>query len=854
MAKKKSSTVPITENTKQIDIDFNSKNINYKLSTTANTDLTFKVNLDNTKYKGYAYKVKDGNNLKVVTVYTDKTTDAFKKQVTTTIVDYYVHSAEYSGDTATIGNTTGVTKDNANVYELNSSNTLTSAGYLVGSDKNDKINLKSGGVKYVDFNGNDNYDVKIWYSPEQASSITDFKGNDKYAFSVLDSITVDTTKYGESELGLSLTSKNIKDYSGNDSYDIKDNAYVNINDYAGKDKYNVNRANSNSMIYDWGGADNYNIKNTAITIRDYGANDTYNVFDSAVTINENVGSYGADQGTAGNDKYNLNNLRRGSNINDKLGNDTYTINSTVGTGTGVNQLGLSVTDFKGSETYKINGSKYISLGDNAGNDKYIVNNSDNVSISDTVSTGNTGGKDTYTLTNVVDSIITDYYGNDTYKLNSLYDTNINDYNGGADKYTLVDSIGIKITDQENSGASAKDQIDNFTVKNSAEIIINSQDGNDKFNISNESHRIKLFDTAGDENYTIKDTSLVKINDTKGNDKYNFTNVDGISIYAGDKNTEDGILDYSIIDDDGNDTYTFKNSKYVRLWDEAASDNEKNTYNLTSNSGMYIYSSQNSSKYSTDTYNITSGKSTYIIDYGKSNDIYNVKDSSITNIQDKDGSDKYTIKNSNNVVIEDSCDTAANTLSADKFDRNVYDIINTTDFKIQAGTAMGKASIDTYNISKKSSGTIIDQDGRDDNYKIDKLNGGIKITDYAGNDTLTITGAKANNLIFMADIDKNGNIDINKSIYIYDKKDHGYVRLGSYYYGDDWKIDTIKAGKTEVQDNIKSFDTYTTDVIKSAVSAFLTSGNGKDYGSIDKVLDTHNAKLINELVACFSQQS
>ncbi len=280
--------------------------------------------------------------------------------------------------------------------------------------------------------------------------------------------------------------------------------------------------------------------------------------------------------------------------------------------------------------------------------------------------------------------------------------------------------------------------------------------------------------------------------------------------------------------------------------------KKNTYNLTSSSVMYIYTNQYSEKYSTDTYNITSGKSTYIIDYGKSNDIYNVKGSSITNIQDKDGSDTYTIKNSNNVTITDSCSTNVSGLDASQYDKNVYNIINSTAFKIEAGTTTSRASIDTYNISKKSSGTILDYDGRNDIYKIDKLNGGIKITDYAGTDTLTITGAKANNLIFMADIDKNGNIDTNKSMYIYDKKDHGYVRLGSYYYGDDWKIDTIKAGKTEVQGNIKSFDTYTTNAIKNAVSAFLTSGNGKDYGSIDKVLDTHNAKLINELVACFSK--
>lgn len=88
------------------------------------------------------------------------------------------------------------------------------------------------------------------------------------------------------------------------------------------------------------------------------------------------------------------------------------------------------------------------------------------------------------------------------------------------------------------------------------------------------------------------------------------------------------------------------------------------------------------------------------------------------------------------------------------------------------------------------------------------------------------------------------------MYIYDKKDHGYVELLSYNVG--YKIETIKAGKTEVQGNINSFDTYTTNAIKSAVSAFLTSGNGKDYGSIDKVLDTHNTKLINELVACFSK--
>lgn len=675
MAKVKTKKIDSTNFS--LEVDLNTKNTTYEFGKgIGQTTLSFDIKpLD--AYNTTSYFIKDGNDLKYVAMYQDKNNYAVAKTIITTILNFYDHSEEYS-DIVKKGNSVVTEYYNA----ISGTTHISTVGeYYAGSNKADKVFLQGGGNRVRDLKGNDKYNFSTWANPVDRNYVYDYAGNDKYTISILPKTTIEGEKYG------GQTKATIYDYSGNDTYTVKDTrkssdveggAAVTIGDYNGKDKYNMNGVTSANIsdynknndvynisnsatvkAYDWDGNETYNIStSTDVSICDYGGNDKYNVSNSKVVIRENLtdGASPQQKGTAGNETYTLNGLYADSRVYDMLGNDKYTINYAQGT----NANKVNITDSDGKDSYKISGSKYVDVNDLLGNDSYSIYDSSNIVIHEHKDVYDPADEtnyqnESYTIKNSSSIQVIDGFGNDTFNINLSLNTITTDWSG-TDKYTITNSNNTTLYDNYNTSTgsvmSYDDGSDTFIVKDSIETVIWSGKGDDKFSISDDAMRTTIVEKEGNEVYTAKETSTLKIRDEKGDDSYKFTSVDNVSLSVAHTDTESGALDYNIKDDDGNDKYDVKNSRFVYIIDNTKSDNEKNTYNVTSSENTYIYSDRTGSKYSTDTYNITSGKNTKIEDYGTFDDIYNIKKfdkKSSVFMTDKGGNDTYTLDKLNGKI-------------------------------------------------------------------------------------------------------------------------------------------------------------------------------------------------------------
>lgn len=789
------------------------------------TDTTFKFTTDFKTYVNFqpvnagdithdSYYIKDGNDLKFVTVYYDGNTYAVKKKVTMTILDYATHYNVYED----VMHDGGSPIQPSDFYIQSTGEARVGKDALyAGTDKADKFTIAGGGSETVDFKGNDSYNVAPWGNAASSSRIYDYAGNDKYSISVLPKTKIESVNYGgEAKVA-------IVDYSGNDTYTLKDarkepdEAGINaaIYDYNGNDKYNVNGANKVSILESNKGKDTYNISNTVdATVYDWGGNDIYNVANSKITIKENMSASSSDEkGTPGNETYNLNALLASSKVYDLRGNDKYNINYAQGEEAGAKKI--TIIDLDGKDTYKITASKHINLTDQNGNDTYNIIDSDKLNISDGTNSEDNPQNETYTLKTVSNSTLEDTFGNDSYKIDLSVKTSIDNW-GGTDKYTVTNSNGITIEDNANktSGTaltSYADGNDTFTVKDSIETAIYSGQGDDKFTVSDDAVRTTILDAVGNDKYDIKDSALVKIVDKSGDDTYKLTNVDNYNIQVSGTQTDEGALNYNIRDNVGNDKYDIKNSRSIYVYDNTTNEGEKNTFNLTSNDNINIITDKQATAYSQDTYNLTSNTSVTVEDYGASSDTYNLTSNFIATIDDK-------------------------------------------------GT-----SSDTYNLKSVKIANLTDEGETNDTYNLDKITGKTTITDFGGdNDSLIIKGAKANNIVFMADAGTDrGNL------FAYDKKNGGFVKIVNYYdytdeqggqYGDEHvyhlsgygigQMETVKLGSSNA--NIKAAGDM--DAFQQDVTAFLTSESAKGYTTIETALSSGDSDVISGLIACFNPQA
>lgn len=736
--------------------------------------------------------VRSGDDLIVKTIFISNSGSA--KTVTTTVKDYFTNpnfdnnftlesnllkNQTYIITQNTSGGTNGLYSEKG---DFDSSDFILASKY----DNEQPFNLKKSHDDFVyDEKGKDNYVIA---SPSGRDYFLEMSGNDKYSASDGSNPHIQDLKGNDEYVAENTNTRmSIEDYSGNDKYEAKDFATIIANDYKGNDEY-IAQDNGFLGIEDYKGNDKYWFgSHSASSVFDAAGNDSYDLLNAVIDAPAKL--YIIDD--KGNDKFNI---KKSSNIQiiDGSGADKYEILN------GSNAVSLQ--DYSGNDGYTVSGgSNNLELTDAAGNDKYTLNDCNYVEISDTK------GSDSYKLigteTNkVMNTTITDELGNDKYVLehinperkgdsnnkSSILDQNGNDSYSiketwdldvidelGNDKYTLTGkNINLEIYDDSGKDSYISKGTTKLTcayiVDNGADTdiynlngfntgSISDYGGNNKYTVSS-SVDLDIYSYGyGNDTYNIKNIEYFSIEDAFGNDKYTITTSlsgDIIDSQGADKYTVKGaydkktkvttyVTDFKIEDRSGeNDTYNFDRVMGKLGFDKNNLENQ--TYHIKDENGNEKYNIKNSSmikiqdKGGNDSYTFTDMVSvnedcSYIVD-ANGDDKYNVKNGYDLHTYDNDGNDKYTYNNVSNLNIEDKNSTYS---SDEILDINTYSIKNSTYAYIYT-----EDSTDTYKFVNSKEITIEDTGYSNDIYsftgsKTDAVN----VTDFGGDDKYTIDKLK-----------------------------------------------------------------------------------------------------------------
>ena len=485
------------------------------------------------------------------------------------------------------------------------------AEYLFGSKKNDNYNIVNGGDNYiVDEAGNDKYYSKYKSGDSSTFGSIDYAGNDTYDM-----------------LG---TGTDIQDYAGNDTYRMYDEVDGTIKDYAGNDNYQFYTSEEMS-IYDHAGNDSYNVYSpTGMTeIFDYKGNDKYNfvgvseyTFIDDITGKDTytfIGSNSTEIYDSGNsvDKYNFTNTKL-TNIVDRGGNDVYTMLDEEGKNANLFPAMTPVSS--GSLYYETD--TLPTVLDFAGNDKYNITSSKNITIYDG------DGNDTYNMKDVNGLWVEDQKGNDVYNLTRVeHNTNREIHDAvGNDTYNLNYTTGITVNDDAGKNK--------FVAKNCTSIDINSNGiGNDTYIVSDFS----------------KNTSIMEYG---GNNTFKFDNATNTYVDI------DG-YDSSVAESKRKNTYTVNNCDIVCLYSNYASND---IYNISNTSNVDIGDYLGNDKY---TLKNVSG---FVIEKQGGNDVYTITNSNGSILDENMGNEVYKIDKMNKgLIIND--DGGKDSLQITNFNKN-----------------------------------------------------------------------------------------------------------------------------------------------------------------------------------------
>jgi len=481
--------------------------------------------------------------------------------------------------------------------------------------------------------------------------------------------------------------------------------------------------------------------------------------------------------------------------------DTYKKDDliTISAGDSINYL---YTDKKSSYNLTGSGEYGANIYATKGNNNYNINNAltegyNKISDFD--------GNDNYNFASSTSSssVILDYTGKDSYFSKNNSKISISDYLGN-DKYSLVNSS----------------------------VFISDYSGKDSYEIAS-ADELYLYDIKGNDSYKLTSSSSLNqtINDIKGKDKYNIISSSNLLINESDieQTNKSGTDSYNIIS--SNNIEIKETSKF--------SGNDSYNFNFTNNSG---YSASDE-----------------ILDCA-GNDKYKIKSSQNINFTDKAGNDSYILDNSDNIKIIDSkgkdkYNIINNSTGANITDSNgadTYKAVNSSDLTINDLLKSNDKYVleNVYNLN-------ITDDGGKDSYIINNLSGQIKIEDLGGYDKITINHTTKADLIFMAGNrwDESFNsLNDDNSLYIFDKKNGGFLNIGSFFKTKDGsisdfgegRIESVKAGKKEIG-NLVDFKELNS--LKSTVASWLKTNN---YCSVENVLDGNNKDDINNLIAVFEK--
>ena len=608
------------------------------------------------------------------------------------------------------------------------------------------------------------------------------------------------------------------DLAGNDTYKSTNNdSTLHVRDYAGKDTYDFDGAAPE--ILEFKGKDKYIMKNyTAgdyyndFSITDYAGNDSYEL--DKVVFKEHKENAIVDY--AGNDKYKITDSKK-QNITDEKGNDKYNIGGLTD--------GIEITDNDGKDTYNMTGAynpekpeesfmKNIKIVD-SGQDKDTYNLkfvANNYESEDSRSIVDDGGNDTYNLQATTKMRIHDISGNDTYNLKAATVNGKKINIGMAESIDQLAGLNMETQIYDDSGN------DKYNITHSYNSVINDSEGKDTYNINGESLKINQEVLENKIEVTLPTVLMTEINDTSetSNDTYNIGNVTN-SLYI--------FGNYTIKDYGGDDTFNIKNA--------GAYFDKKALYEI------YKRYEETGEINPIDIMTYEFSIPAVSINSKKGNDKYNASNSLvIMTVDDEYGNDNYSFKNiTGSVLVSD-------------YDGN-----------------------DTYKVSNNKSTVKIGDKSGDDTYIIDKLtlkkvvdgSSSISILDTGGNDTVKVSSLKESNIIYMADfnkIEKDGYVDSDFGLIIYDKKNGGLLKLKEFYeitkdnetmkysitdFGDG-NIETFKAGKKNI--NLQSVDACAYDrmeELREQVGAWLTA---RDYDSVEQVLLDGSKDDISALIQIF----
>ena len=586
----------------------------------------------------------------------------------------------------------------------------------------------------------------------------------------------------------------------------------------------------------------------------------------------------------GNDKYKIS---ASTNMFFELnGNDGYFI---------TNESGSVVIDTKGNDQYDSKDSSMLGISDFVGNDKYLTEDNGRIIGEDFK------GNDQYELYSNERSEIHDYYGQDKYYIKHSRPTN------GAPGHQLTDYFGNDYYEIENSWAlSIKDDKgkDKYIIKNidtsSTEITvsnfaINDSLGNDKYELANVKSKYgqvlsSITDKLGNDKYTVNGSNYFEFLEHSGKDTYNLIGTEEnkvsnfyITDYAGnDKYTLEHINKQdpdksSIVEKQGNDSYSIKDTKNLIITDELGNDkytlqnringyindyDGKDTYTSKGETTLWELSITDSGT-DTDTYTLNGGNLLSITDEGGNNKftISNCYESGIK--ATGNGNDTYKYTNMNDCWIDDSAGNDKYTV--DKC-RMVFieDIVGNDTYKFtEADTCYitDESGNDKYNLQNCYDVKITDESG-DDTYTIDIKgikNGHHYIEDYGSDDgdTLTIKGLSTKNIMYLSDYDKDGNAT--GDMIIFDKSTQSYIQIDSFFnystefnvfegdfeYG---QIETIKVGGKKLDIDAMEMSTYL-DNISITVGNWLSANS---YDDVCTLFDVGKEEDISNFIAYMTE--
>ncbi len=368
----------------------------------------------------------------------------------------------------------------------------------------------------------------------------------------------------------------------------------------------------------------------------------------------------------------------GNDIMDAAGNDTYFLSSATKTSL------TNVSDYAGNDTYNVR-STTADITERQGNDTYAINDSE-VSVSENL-------------------------GNDTY---NIYNSKVNILDGlGNDKYTGHNiAVGSSTFDANGN--------DTYTFTNANFDYMDDTYGNDTYNLTATTINTSLYDGEGNDKYNL--TGVVgDIADTNGNDAYNINTTTGLTVEDGNSLEPNK--------KNGNDKFTVSNSNNVHITDYAG--NDQFDMSLSSDIVAYDYMGNDTYKYNF-VHNAIAGSS--IIDE-QGNDKYDFVFSGGTSakyfeVDELDGNDTYTVKNSEYIQFDDGAGNDKYTISSFSYVAGVND----------------DGGKDSYTFSDSKFVWVYDDGIENDTYTLTNVDNSTKMASYyfedeGGNEKYTIKNSR-----------------------------------------------------------------------------------------------------------------